>query len=106
MRKNHYMFTNKKYSQKGMMSSVLGFIALVGVVLAVVFSYKEKGAMNPRYGFATFLAILIAVVGLVQGIRAKMEKDVFLFFPVFGILSNALVILWGFFVIYAGIYGL
>ena len=100
------MFTNKKYSQKGMMSSVLGLIALVGVILAVVFSYKEKGAMNPRYGFATFLAILIAVVGFVQGIRAQMEKDVFLFFPIFGLTSNALVILWGFFVIYAGIYGL
>ena len=105
MRKKHYMFTNKKYSQRGMLSSVLGLIALAGVILSVVLSYREKGAMDPRFGLATFLAFLIAVNGLIQGIRAKLEKDVFLFFPIFGIVSDAFVLLWGVFIVYAGVIG-
>lgn len=105
-RKSGYMFTNKKHSQRGMLSSVLGAISLVSIVLAIVLSYKAKGAMNARYGLATLFAFCIAIGGLVQGVRAKMEKDVFLLFPVFGIVSNTLVILMGMFILYSGVYGL
>lgn len=88
------------------MSSVLGVIALVGVILAVVLSYREKGAANARYGVAVMFAFLIAIGGFVQGVRAKMEKDVFLLFPVFGLVSNVLAIVGIMIILYAGVYGL
>jgi hypothetical protein len=100
------MFTNKKQSQRGILSSVLGVIALTGLTLAVFFSYRGRGAMNARYGLAAFFSFLIAIAGFVQGVRSKMEKDVFLMFPIFGIVSNLLVILGTMFILYAGVYGL
>lgn len=106
MRKRGYMFTNKKHSERGIMSSVLGVIALVSMVLAVVLSYREKGAANARYGVAVMFAFLISIGGFVQGVRSRMEKDVFPLFPVFGLISNVLVIVGGMFILYAGVYGL
>lgn len=106
MHRKGYMFTNKKHSQRGIISSVLGAIALVSVILAVALSYREKGVANARYGVAVMFAFLIAIGGFVQGVRAKMEKDVFLLFPVFGLVSNTLAIVGGMLILYAGVYGL
>lgn len=106
MRRPNYMFTNKKHSEHGLMATVLGVIALVGIILSVVLSYQDKGAMNARYGLATLLSFLIAIGGFVQGVKAKLEKDVFQVLPIFGLVSNTLVILGVMFILYAGVYGL
>ena len=106
MHRWNFMFTNKKHSVRGMISSVLGVIALVGMILAIMLSYKERGAANPRYGLALLWSFVFAIGGMVQGVRSKLERDVFLFFPILGIATNTIVILSTFFILYAGVYGL
>lgn len=106
MRKSGHMFTSKKHSERGLYASVLGVIALAGITLAIVLSYQDGGAMSARYGLATLISFIIAIGGFVQGVRAKMEKDVFQVLPFFGLLSNAFVILEVMFILYAGVYGL
>lgn len=38
-----YIFTNKKESKKGIMSAVLGIIALVSLFLAVYETFRNQG---------------------------------------------------------------
>lgn len=101
-----YMFTNKKQSHRGIISSILGTIALASIVIAVVLSYKAGGKESARLGLAVIFSLVFAIVGLIQGARSKMEKDVFLFFPIYGIATNVMVILSTMFILYAGVYGL
>ena len=106
MGRSKFMFTNKKNSRRGMISSVLGVIALTSVILAVVLSYQGRGTMNARLGLAVLFAFAFSIGGIINGIRSRMEQDVFLLFPILGIITNSLVILATFFIIYAGVYGL
>ena len=101
-----YMFTNKKQSQRGIISSILGTIALASIIIAVVLSYKSGGEKSARLGLSVIFSCIFAIVGLIQGTCSKMEKDVFLFFPIYGIATNVIVILGTMFILYAGVYGL
>jgi len=106
VRRSNFMFTNKKHSTQGMISSVLGVISIVSVILAIMLSYQERGQMNARLGLAVLFAFLFSIGGMVKGVQARMDKDTFPFFPILGLITNGLVILATLFIIYAGVYGL
>lgn len=101
--KNGYIFTDKKNPKWGIMSSILGLIATVSLCLAIHFTYLNGGTAPMQYGMVVLLAILYAIAGMVLGIRSLTEKDIFRFFPIFGIVFNALAILGGGMIIYCGV---
>lgn len=98
-----YKFTNKKNPQQGIMASILGAIAIISVGLAVYLTYLNKGAALMQYGTVILLSLIFSVIGLVLGIKACMEKDIYLLFPVLGIILNSLTILAGGFILYLGV---
>ena len=101
-----YIFTNKKESKKGIMSAVLGIIALVSLFLAVYETFRNQGQALVKYGVAALFALLFALAGIVLGIMSKMEEDRFYLFSYLGIILNLLAIAGIGFIIYAGVYGL
>lgn len=102
MRKAGYMFTNKRHSEKGIASALLGCLDLACTLLVVLFCFRAKGIATTRYGVVTMFALLFSVVGLVFGIMARIEKDRFYLFPDIGIATNFLVIV---FIIYMLVLG-
>lgn len=84
------------------MSSILGAIALASVILAVYLTYQNKGVAPMQYGTVILLSLIFAVIGMVLGIRAGLQKDIYRLFPVLGILLNTLTILAGGFILYLG----
>ena len=98
-----YIFTNKKESKKGIMSAVLGIIALVSLFLAVYETFRKALV---KYGVAALFALLFALAGIVLGIMSKMEEDRFYLFSYLGIILNLLAIAGIGFIIYAGVYGI
>ena len=84
-----YIFTNKKESKKGIMSAVLGIIALVSLFFAVYETFRNQGQALVKYG-----------------IMSKMEEDRFYLFSYLGIILNLLAIAGIGFIIYAGVYGI
>lgn len=106
IRKNGYIFTNKEHPQRGIMSSVLGIISAVSVVLALYFAYRDGGTARVQDGAALLLAALFSVAGLVLGILSKMEPDKYYFFPYLGMIMNAFVLLGIGFILFAGVYGI
>lgn len=101
-----YIFTNKKESKKGIMSAVLGLIALVSLFFAVYETFRNQGQALIKYGVAALFALLFALAGMVLGIMSKMEEDRFYLFSYLGIILNLLAIAGIGFIIYAGVYGI
>ncbi len=101
--KKGYKFTKKKNPIQGVMAFILGAIAIGSIVLAVYLTYRNKGVAPMQYGTVILLSLIFAVIGLVLGIRACLEKDIYRFFPVMGIIGNSLAVLAGGFILYLGV---
>ena len=101
-----YIFTDKKNPKRGIMSAILGAISVASVCLAVYLTYQNKGNAPVQYGSVILLSLIFAVAGMVLGILAMLEKDIFRVFPVMGIVLNGLTILAGGFILYLGVVGM
>lgn len=101
--KNGYIFTDKKNPKWGIMASMLGLIATISLCLAIHFTYLNGGTAPMQYGMVVILAIAYAIAGMVLAIRSLTEKDIFRFFPICGIVLNALAILGGGVILYFGV---
>ena len=100
--KKHYIFTNKKYSEKSIMSAILGLISLGALIAAVYFTFLAGGEAMVGYGVTGLLATVFSVIGLVLGIMSKLEKDRFYLFSYIGIITNVLAIISIGYLIYVG----
>ena len=80
MRKKNYIFTNKKHSDKAIMSTILGVISLVSLGIVTYLSYSQGGVMHGGYGVTGVLATVYSLIGL----------DIYRFFPVLGTILNVI----------------
>lgn len=101
-----YIFTNKKHSEKGILSTVLGVLSLASILLAVWLSFRNGGAADLKEGASCLLAMLYALAGVVLGALSRSEQDRFHLFSYVGIVLNLLALAAVSFVLYAGAYGL
>ena len=100
-----FIFTNKDYSPKSIMSTVLGLIDIASLGYIVYLTYKNKGVSLPRYGATGLLITIFSFVGLILGILSKSEPDRFYLFSHLGILFNILALCGISFILFAGAYG-
>lgn len=103
-RKKDYIFTNKRHSQRAVMSTILGVISLLSLIVVVYLSYARAGGIPAGYGVTGFLVAVFSIVGLVLGIVTVVEKDRYRLFPCLGILFNLLALSGIGLVVYAGMY--
>ncbi len=88
MKRKKYIYTNRKHSQRAIMSTILGIISNVSLGIVIYLTYLRSGNALIGYGLTGLLAALFSVVGLILGIVTIQQKDYFRFFPVLGILLN------------------
>jgi len=105
-KKGGYIFTNKNYPNKGIMSTILGVISICSIVLAVYLTFRLNGEAVLRYGASLFLTTIFSMIGLGIGVASRMEKDKYYLFSYIGIVTNFLAIVAISFILYAGAYGL
>lgn len=86
--KKNYMFTNRRHSQKAIMSTVFGVLCTVSLVIVVCLSYKSAGDVPIGYGFTGIFATVLSLIGLLLGVMAVREVDRFKLFGWLGILFN------------------
>lgn len=103
-KKNSYMFTSRRHSRKGIMSTILGVISLSTLVYAVVMSYLREGDVPVQYGAAAMLVMIFAFVGIALGVVSKTERDRFYLFTYIGIVLNVLTLAVISVILYAGAY--
>ncbi len=86
--KKNYMFTNRRHSEKAIMSTVFGVLCTVSLVIIVVLSYSRSGDVPAGYGFTGLFAAILSLVGMLLGVLALREADRFKLFGWLGILLN------------------
>ena len=106
LRKGGFIFTNRNHPAKGIMSTILGILSWITVILAVQFAYENGGQSTLRYGAAGLLSFLFGLTGFVLGILSRTQKDKYYLFSYLGIGLNAAFLCLMAFILYAGIYGI
>lgn len=101
-----FIFTNKFYSPKGIMATILGVLDLTVLIYLFFLTYQNEGVALARYGTTGLLITVFSFVGLILGILSKSEPDRFYLFSYLGILFNIVALGGVSFVLYAGAYGL
>jgi len=86
-----YKFTDKKLSRGGILSSLFVLIAAGLLYAGVYISYKADGNGGANVGMLGAGAFLVAFIGFIIGIRSFKKDDVFLGFPWFGVVGNAVI---------------
>jgi hypothetical protein len=102
MRKKNYIFTNKKHSNRAIMSTILGGISLVSLGIVTYLSYSQGGVMHGGYGVTGVLATIYSLIGLILGILTLREKDIYRIFPVLGTILNVVALGGVSFLLYPG----
>lgn len=101
MRKK-YLYTNRRHTVFGIMSTVFGMLSLVSYVLIFVKSYQTAGEDISRLGTAGFFATLFMLVGFGLGVYSLVERDRFNLFKALGITVNSLSLMMLSAILYAG----
>lgn len=105
-RESGFIFTNKKHSEKSIMSTVLGALGFITLLLIIIFSYNKAGENVGAYGLTCFLAFIYSIIGLILGILGKFEKESFYIFSYIGIGLSILDLFIISGILYAGAYGI
>lgn len=104
LRDKGFIFTNKKHTERGIMSTILGVLAGATLGTAVYFSYESGGNASAKDASAALLAAVFMTVGLVLGIWSATEKDKFKLFTLLGIAVNVLAFAMLSLILFAGAY--
>lgn len=88
MKRKNYIFTNKKHSERAIMSTILGIISNGSLGIVIYLTYLSGGNAPLSYGLTGLLAAIFSVTGLILGVLTAQEKDRFRLFPVLGIILN------------------
>lgn len=97
-----YIYTNKKHTVPGIMSSVFGAMSFGTFLACIVQSYKLKGVDVERFGTSALLAIIFMIVGYGLAIYAFIETDRLKLFKILGIVLNSLALISLSAILYAG----
>lgn len=88
MARKNYIFTNKKHSQRAIMSTILGIISTVSLGIVVYLTYLRQGDAPVGYGVTGLFATLFSLVGLGLGIATIRDKTYYRLFPWLGLILN------------------
>lgn len=102
-RRKPYKFTIKKISPWSVMSTILGALSLLSMVLAIIFTFRNQGEAKVGYGMTAVLALLFSGTGLFLGIRTRLEKDMYYIFANIGIILNVLMLAFIIYILVLGV---
>lgn len=93
-RRSRYVFTDNSHPPAGILSALLGIIAITTIVASIVISTAGGGVVLLRYAVSVTLAALYSIAGLTLGIYSRCQKNIFSFFPDMGIVLNSVSVIF------------
>ncbi|MBQ7954174.1 MAG: hypothetical protein IJ282_00330 [Lachnospiraceae bacterium] len=104
-KRNSYIFTNKRQSNRAIMATILGVITILSLLAVIYLTYVQKGNAPISYGLTGLLTMIMSLIGLVMGIITVLEKNYYKLFPTLGIVLNLISLTGVGFVVYFGMNG-
>lgn len=94
-KKNHYKFTHKKKSIRGIFAILFSIVSAVIFVLTVMESFACKGEGSVYLGSFGVLSLLFSLAAFVFAVLAVREKDTYRALPYTGLgLSVIVLLIW------------
>jgi len=101
-----YIFTDKKHTYSGVMSTILGILDIGAIIYAIYHTFLLGGIAPDRYASSVVLVLFFSFLGIILGLVGKSESQRFHFFAYLGIILNIIALLLISGILYAGAYGL
>lgn len=89
--KHGYKFTNKLNSRGGIISTVIGILSVLLLVVGIVIAYRAKGTAGAHVGLIGAGAFLLSGFGLIKGLLSFKEKERFYAVSIAGCIINGLI---------------
>lgn len=89
-RKNHYKFTGKKHSKRGMLACFLAAASIFALIYMIMTSFWQKGNGSVYLGSTGLLALVAAVAAFIQAVKSLREEDTFRGIPVISVILSLL----------------
>lgn len=102
MKRKNYIFTNKKHSDKAIMSAILGMISNISLEIVIYKSYLSGGEAPGGYGVTGLLATIFSLIGLILGIMTVRDNQNYRLFPWLGTILNLVALGSIAFILYLG----
>ena len=74
---NKYKFSDKRQSLGGIISTIMGLLALASLIYGVYISFKAQGYAGLKVGSLGLLSLFISVIGTIIGLLSFKEDDKF-----------------------------
>ena len=101
--KRMYSFAEKKHSQRGLVSSILGGISLIIFLILAYVAYYMDGKGGAYLGSIGLMGVVFSFTGLFMGLLSFREQDTIYFFSKLGTILNGCVLALWIFIILIGI---
>lgn len=103
-RRKGFIFTNRRHSNRAIMSTILGIISVASLITVIYLTYLRDGNATNGYGVTGVLITLFSLTGLVIGIITAREKERYRLFSFLGIGLNLLALGGISMILYLGAY--
>lgn len=90
-RRNHYKFTEKKHSRRGMLSCVFAAASIFALLYTFYESFLYGGEGNVYLGCVGVFAMLVSVVTVYHAIKSLREEESYKTMPVIATILSVLV---------------
>lgn len=80
-RRNHFKFTQKKHSKKGILALGIALVMLMIYAAILIYSYQSREELSVYFGSVGIFALLGAGTALVLALQSLGEENSFHFFP-------------------------
>jgi hypothetical protein len=91
-KKKNIKFTDRNHAVNGIISTILGGISLVLMLVLVLLSYSQAGNAGVYTGSIGLVAMIVSIVGLFVGISSFKERESYYLFSKIGSLLNIMII--------------
>lgn len=86
-------FTDKKHPFIGIVSMIIAFTSLIGMIALFIGAGMAKGNAGILYGYLGILNLIVSVVGFVFSLRCYRKEDVYMTTPAVGSVLNGIIII-------------
>ncbi|MCR5797497.1 MAG: DUF6142 family protein [Eubacterium sp.] len=90
-KKRRIQFTDKKHPRQGIISSIMGAVAIIVLLMLFIFSGRAKGHAGILFGYMGILDFILAVAGFVMAIRCIKQEEIYYTTVRIGVVSNGIV---------------
>lgn len=86
-------FSGRRHTKTGIISVVIGAVAILGFITLSILSGVAKGNGGIILGFIGLLLFAMSILGFVLSYKSFKKKDIFYRFPIIGAVLNGFMII-------------